>query len=368
MKLIIQLLVAVVFILSCSKEVPRQDFDSKHSRPGAGSQKRMIYSMSNDAAQNMILAFSQQNNGAIQLEASYAARGGGSGTSLQSQGSLTILNNWLFAVNAGTNTIASFEILNNGTLRFADTIDAGGALPVSITAFQNRVYVVNAGSSSISGYYVNNQGIFSVISNSGRALSKPNAMPAQISFTPNGQMLVVTESAANTVTCYLMDGSGRPYPPSSYLSSGETPGGFCFVGNYIVMSQAKNNVAEQGTVSSYNAWGVGYPISGPLCAQQTGTSRVAAYEQIVYALNPGSNSISSFVMDKYGALELKEKMAAATGNGPSAIAVHHDAKTLYQVNSGSRSMSGYKIAGNFALSKAGEITGLPPAASGLATY
>lgn len=368
MKLIIQLLVAVSFMLSCSKQDPRTDAESKYGRPGAGSQKTMIYSMSNDAAQNMILAFSQQNNGAIQLEASYAAKGGGSGSRLESQGAITILNNWLFAVNAGTNTIASFEILDNGILRFADTVDAGGQVPVSITAFQNRVYVVNAGSSSISGYYVNDQGIFTVISNSSKPLSKPNAMPAQISFTANGQMLMVTESAVNTVTCYLMDGSGRPYAPSSYMSSGETPGGFCFIGNYIVMSQAKNNLAEQGTVSSYNAWGVGNPISGPLCAQQTGTSRVAAYGQVVYALNSGSNSISSFIMNKYGALQLKEMMAAVTGDGPSAIAVNKDAKTLYQVNSVSRSMSGYKIAGNFALSKAGEITGLPPAVSGLATY
>ena len=53
-------------------------------------------------------------------------------------------NSCLFAVNAGSNTISSFHVRNNGLSRVS-VADSRGVFPVSLTEFANTLYVLNAG-------------------------------------------------------------------------------------------------------------------------------------------------------------------------------------------------------------------------------
>ncbi len=73
---------------------------------------------------------------------------------------------------------------------------SGGTMPLSVTIHGNIVYVVNGGGSgNISGFTMSSRGVLSPIAGSTLPLSSSAAGPAQISFSPNGRVLVVTEKA-----------------------------------------------------------------------------------------------------------------------------------------------------------------------------
>ena len=79
--------------------------------------------------------------------------GQGAGDGLGSQGALTLNTdrNALFAVNAGSNTVAMLRIGRNGLLP-AVTAPSGGQRPIAVTEFDDLVYVLNEGGTpNISG-------------------------------------------------------------------------------------------------------------------------------------------------------------------------------------------------------------------------
>ena len=122
----------------------------------------------------------------------------------------------LFAVNAGSNSIACFRVNANAPgppLRAARTVASGGVFPVSLTFRSGDggagvLYVLNAGKNgNITGFRVKTSCEMTRIQG-GRSSAlaplvdgppfpdpAPNEVlttPAQVGFTPNGRQLVVT--------------------------------------------------------------------------------------------------------------------------------------------------------------------------------
>ena len=129
--------------------------------------------------------------------------------SLHSQGGLVRQGDLLFAVNAGSATVAALEITDHG-LVLRDTISTHGTLPVSVTARGGVGYVVNQGSDTITGFRYSSHGDLSPLPGSSRPLT-PNAAggitdAAQIQFTPDGSSLLVTEKASNTLDTFAVRG------------------------------------------------------------------------------------------------------------------------------------------------------------------
>jgi len=60
---------------------------------------------------------------------------------------------WLFAVNAGSNSVSSFKVNSNGGLTLAHT-----ACWVTTTKFGRLACVANTGSNTISSYYISSSG------------------------------------------------------------------------------------------------------------------------------------------------------------------------------------------------------------------
>ena len=87
-----------------------------------------VYIESNDASQNVVLVFKQQADGRLSLESQTASGGKGFGGGLASQGALALdkSNNLLFAVNAGSNSVSSFRIKNDGSLELLNTESTRG--------------------------------------------------------------------------------------------------------------------------------------------------------------------------------------------------------------------------------------------------
>src|SRR5215831_2241286 len=118
------LLLLTIFMASCSKtEMTPSGLQSATEARLADNTNGYLYTMSNDSVNNQILVFSLDNTGHPQQVSTIDAHGAGSGIPLGSQGGITIdgQNKMLYAVNAGSNTVASFRIQSDGNLIWAYT-------------------------------------------------------------------------------------------------------------------------------------------------------------------------------------------------------------------------------------------------------
>jgi hypothetical protein len=157
-----------------------------------------IYTLTNDVNDNGVAIFTRAADGSLTPQAAVSTAGRGAGSGLGSQGALVFnkQTNRFFAVNAGDNSISMLSLKDDGTLMLLSKKLSGGVRPISITEASGVVYVVNAGDSfekpNISGFTVVGDMLMKV-DNSIKELPMIGAGPAQISFTPDGLILVVTE-------------------------------------------------------------------------------------------------------------------------------------------------------------------------------
>jgi 6-phosphogluconolactonase len=371
-----------VLLLSCSKqmndkdELNQEDLGAKMKNgdmpKDLNPREGVIYTMSNEAGGNSILAYRQDPNGKLSYQSTSSSGGNGNGAGLGSQGSIAIDDqNRLFAVNAGSNSVSSFAISDNGNLTLRHTTSSNGMFPVSVTVHGNFLYVVNSGSSNISGYTIGAQGTLTPIPGSDQPLSSANAGPAQIAFTPGGDKLIVTEKSNNKITSFPVNNSGQASAGTSVNSAGQTPFGFDFAGpGTIVVTEASGGAPQASTVSSYSVFGNTSVTGGPLAIGQTAAcwAAVTSNGHYAYVTNTGSNTISSFAVYDNGNIKLINAAEVATGRTPIDITLSSNDFYVYNLNAGSHSISVYKKGGNETLKKIEEIPGLPVHAVGLASF
>ncbi|MEO8209801.1 MAG: beta-propeller fold lactonase family protein, partial [bacterium] len=335
-------------------------------RPG------FIYLQSNEAGLNSILVYKQNNNGSLTLQATVSSGGNGSGGGLGNQGALTIneKEKWLFAVNAGSNSVSSFRIANSGNLTLAHTISTGGVTPVSVTTNLHYLYVVNAGSDNVSGFRIGSGGSLTAISGSIQPLSATGTGPAQISFSPNGHFLYVTEKATNKITTFPVDNNGVAGTGNSISSTGQTPFGFDIARDrYLISSNAAGGAPTLSSATSYEGINSGNlsPVNGAVGNNQAAACWVATTEhgRFAYVTNTGSDNISSYYVGLFGGLYLIHA-AIPTEDAPTEIIVAENNLYVYALNSASHTISGYRrtLLGN--LNSIGITTGLPNFATGIA--
>src|SRR5688572_3758072 len=192
-----------------------------------------VYTMTNAASGNEVVAFRRAANGSLSMMKTYPTDGLGSGAGLGSQGAIALSQNgrWLFVVNAGSNDVSVFAVKGR-QLELMGVFDSGGEMPISLTSHDGLLYVLNAGGSgNISGFRIRENGSLEPLAGSTQPLSNggtgDSPMPAQISFDPEGEILVVTEKATNLIVTYRVR-RGIAGPPRTNPSAGETPFGFAF--------------------------------------------------------------------------------------------------------------------------------------------
>ena len=86
------------------------------------------------------------------------------------------------------------------------------------------LYVLNAGSNEVTGFRVRG-GDLAPISGSTQPISGPAAAPGQVSFTPDGDQLIVAERGTQQLGVYPVDTDGVAGSPSFVPSSGAVPFG-----------------------------------------------------------------------------------------------------------------------------------------------
>src|SRR4029079_14381215 len=122
------------------------------------------------------------------------------------------------------------------------------------TVYHDLLYVLNAGGSgNITGFNIGRHGTLTPISGSTRPLSGGATGPAQVQFSPDGDLLVVTEKTTNLIDTYTVDRHGIANGPTTHPSSGATPFGFAFSKRgTLIVSEAIGGTPGLSAVSSYD--------------------------------------------------------------------------------------------------------------------
>lgn len=342
-----------------------------------------VYTMTNSTAGNSILVFDRGTDGKLAEAGSYATGGAGTGGGLGNQGGVVLSgdNRWLFVVNAGSDDISVFAVKAHG-LELVDTAGTAGTMPISITVDRNLLYVLNAGGSagsadSLEGFVIGVNGVLSPLPGSSRSLSADMTGPAQIEFSPDGRLLVVTEKATNNIVVYTVGGDGYVTGMTVYPSIGNTPFGFAFgTRGQLFVSEAFPAVTDGSALSSY--------ITSPdgtlsVVSPSVGTNQSAACWVVVtkggrfaYTTNAGSGSVSGYEIGFDGSVTLLtpdgRTGVTGTGSAPIDMTLSNDGRYLYTLNSGNGTISAFRVDGKGGLSAVDmtAVTGLPASANGLA--
>jgi 6-phosphogluconolactonase len=332
-----------------------------------------VYTLTNDPAGNAVQVFQRSGDGALSPGGAFATGGTGTGTGLGNQGALVLDGKFLFAVNPGSDSISSFRVRGSG-LDLLDTDASGGDQPISLSVDGGLLYVLNEGGvGNISGHTISRHGTLSPLAGSTRPLSGTGVDPAQVSFDPSGSTLVVTEKNTNLIDTYEVDpNTGLASGPNPQASAGETPFGFAFdPRGHLIVSEAFGGAPDASAVSSY---GVEDGIIDPI-SPSVGTTENAACWIVVtkngrfaYTTNTGSASISGYRVGLDGALALLDAdgVTGSTGPGPIDMALTGSSQLLYSLNSGDGTISGFRVGADGSLTPIGGASGLPTVATGLA--
>jgi 6-phosphogluconolactonase len=327
-----------------------------------------VYTLTNSPAGNAVAVFDRAADGTLTAAGTFPTGGLGSGAGLGSQNSLVLVHDTLFAVNSGSNQISVLDVQPNG-VQLVGVVGSGGTQPISLTVSGKLLYVLNAGTpANISGFRIDGDGL-TPLAGSTRPLSPGASGPAQVSFGPKGDTLVVTEKTSNTIDTYTIGKDGLPSAPIAHASTGGVPFGFDFAGKgYVLVSNAS------GSASSYalGADGSLDPVGGPVPTNQAAPCWLVSSKngRYAYTANAGAGSISGFAVAKDGSLTLLNASGVTASTGPGSHpldeAVSENGRFLYVLTDGYHTVTGFAIGEDGSLTQVTQAGALPPGDVGLA--
>ncbi len=368
--------------------------DDDDTTTGSGSDSDFagaVYAMSNGAGQvegtavqgsNSIVAYGRNQDGTLDLIDEFDTGGnggdfdGGEGLDpLISAYALTKTadNNFLLAVNAGSNTITSFTIQDDFSLEQSNVQTTNGVGPNSIAHIERSVdgvnglvYVTNisraefadagepAQQGSIMGYWLMDDGNLSPIAGSLRELAN---RPSAVQFSPDGNFLVVASinsgssalasddqneivvygvNADGTLSNQILDGATSTLRDNADGRNLPSAIGFQIVGdNYVVVTEAREfrpdgtppvfPGLQDGSVSTWRITDSGSleAINLDVASGANNTGRTACWidfnedESVFFVSNAIEAGLAAYSFDN-GVIQLLDQTAAqgvgATGN------------------------------------------------------
>jgi 6-phosphogluconolactonase (cycloisomerase 2 family) len=356
---------------------------------GAGSaddadrgRERAVFVQTNELDGNRIVVFQRQGDGRLTKEDTYKTGGNGGnvapGTAsdrLGSQGSLVYdeRHRLLFAVNAGSDSVSVFRV-NGARLRLTDIDPSGGEFPASIAVHDDLVYVLNAGGTGIvQGFEIRGERL-RPLSGSARNLGLANTdppnfltSPGQIGFTPDGSKLIVTTKASgSTIDVFDLRRDGR-LSETAVENPSATPVPFAFT-----FDPAGRLVSGEAGMSSVTTYTINN--NGILANPHSQTDNQVALCWIVqargffYVSNTGSNSLSGYRIDGSGQPTLigPTGVVATTGEGPIDMATAAGGRFLYAQTGIAGTVEEFRVADDGTLTRLGTVAGLPVGQEGIA--
>jgi 6-phosphogluconolactonase len=243
-----------------------------------------VYTQTNNPAGNAVVVFDRATDGTLTKREAVNTGGNGSTQSvgcgpgcpiLDSQTAVVVSSNgkFVFAVNAGSDTVTSFRETNSG-LEWVDQESSGGDMPESLALHGDLLYVLNVATANangttgnIFGLRVSSDGQLSPVGSSQPLahLAPPDrsADARAIGFSSSGKVIVVTELAGGfnepggppgRINTFVVGSDGKAAPAVSHPSSDALPFGFAFdnKGHLVVSNISSLAPGAIGSVSTYD--------------------------------------------------------------------------------------------------------------------
>ena len=167
--------------------------------------------------------------------------------------------------------------------------------------------MINSGSDQINAFHIGLTGRLQPIANSSRKLSGPGVDGAQVSFSPDGKILVVAERLSSKIDVFNVGADGRATGPIVSRSSGPRPLGFAFDhAGHIIVSEVQVSAASSYNVSSAGVSLITASLKdfGLSACWTVNTNDPALAHQYSYITNTQSDTVSGYVIAGDGSLSL----------------------------------------------------------------
>lgn len=376
-----------------------------------------VFTLSNQRVGNEVIAFARAADGTLTRAGSYATGGTGSGSFEDSANGLVLGTsqgeaapnnliehaNLLFAVNPRSDNLSVFKVKRN-RLQRVELQPSGGQKPVSVTVNRGIAYVLNSGeptddlfdsdgnvipncstgTPSITGFRVSKGGQLDPIAGSTRRLSGLGVSGcAQVSFSPDGTVVLVTERSAGdegapgpegdegVIDTFTRNPDGTLSEVRVTEATGSGPFGFTFnkAGDLFTTEQFDGLLGPgQGAAAAYRVAADGTLASSGPSVPNGGTDTcwfvVDDEGRYGYATSFfGDGQISVYRTGPGGALELQEADAGeGVSPGASDISLTRSGDFLYQLNSLEGTVTAFRVEDDGGLTRVGMVTAGGPSA------
>jgi 6-phosphogluconolactonase len=329
-----------------------------------------VYVNDNTAGLNTIAAFDRHWDGTLTpVQGSpFAAGGAGTGTVIGSQGALQVTadGRFLVAVDAGSNQLSVLRVRPDGSLRPTEDspFSSGGIKPISVAVHEGLVYVANAGDgttgSNYTGLRLSRDGALTPLA--GSTIWLPNtANPGDILFNSTGTNVIGVEVGTTDQSTFRIDSfavgkdgrlnraAGSPFPAQA---AGPFGSEFSPTNPRRLYVSNAHGGAGNGSVSAFNVSRRGVVSSigaSPFADFQTAPCWVEISHdgRYLFTVNTGSTSISSYRILRDGSLSYLSTIAFSSGTGirPFDARLDPSGADLYVVDAALGAVSAFAVDG-----------------------
>jgi 6-phosphogluconolactonase len=327
-----------------------------------------VYVQTN-ASPNEVIAFRRVTDGSLELIGSVATGGDGDGAPhLPSQGSVALTRDGrhLLVTNAASDDLSVFSVADDGSIKLRERVHTG-ATPKSVTEYDGLVVVLNTGQPSLASFRLDADGIVPV-EGGDQALGASGADPAQVAFSPDGSMIVITERGTDSIETYEVAPDGTFGASRTIASQGPTPYGFAFTSEgALVVTEAFR--AEKGAAAASSYAIVDGSLEPRTSSVGNGRSEicwavVTPDDRFAFTTNFADGAVSRFAIAADGSLSLEDATAGIAVDGMPDLS--SDGRFLYAINADGGQIYGWSIEAEGSLEPVGSWDGVPATVAGLA--
>jgi 6-phosphogluconolactonase len=343
-------------------------------QPTDGTASGAVYVQTN-AAPNEVISFRRAADGSLDRIGSVATSGEGDGSPhLQSQGSVALTRDGrhLLVTNAASDDLSVFSVDSDGSIELRKRVHTG-ATPRSVAEYGGLVVVLNTGEEpGLASFRLDDEGIEPVAGGE-QALSASDADPAQVAFSPDGSMVVVTQRGTDSIVTYAVAPEGTFGTSREIASEGPTPYGFAITsGGTLVVSEAFGAQKGAAAASSYAL------VDGTLepRTSSVGNGRseicwavVTPDDRFAFTTNYADGAVSRFAIASDGSLSLEDATAGISVEGKPGLRdedLSGDGRFLYVIDADGGRIYGWSVDAEGSLEPVGSWEGVPATVAGLA--
>src|SRR5215218_7870113 len=332
-----------------------------------------VYVQTN-AAPNEVIGFRRDADGSLDRIESVATGGDGDGSPhLQSQGSVTLTGDgqYLLVTNAASDDLSVFSVVAVCLKKLRERVHTGST-PRSVAERDGLVVVLNNGEPALVSFRLHAEGI-QPVEGGDQALDASHADPAQVAFSSNGSLVVITERATDSIVTYEVAPDGTFGASRQIASEGPTPYGFAFTSDgTLVVTEAFG--AEKGAAAASS-----YAIEeGSLVVRTSsvGNGRseicwavITPDDRFAFTTNFADGAVSRYAIAADGSLSMEDATAGISVDGMPGLRdedITSDGRFLYAIDADGGRIYGWSVDAEGSLEPVGSWEGVPATVAGLA--